>query len=295
MNAMTSTVHLAPPRLRPALDREVHKLNRRARLVQGWQALGTDTFIVRATPDPALAHPHYQQYVPPAGQLAMRAETFRQAVLLIAHAWYAVPRDSAFVMRSLQITEAPDPLRRISGPVDLMVSCSQIRRNREHLRGMDIEITFMADGDVVARGVGELTILTQALYQRARNGQGELHHRSASSPLSPGAVGVASASDVLIARPDSCGLQMVVDTAHPWWFDHAADHVPGMVFVEAALQAHHLFAPDSRPVTAAAAFTRYAELRPVIDITATPGPRGGQVITFTQCGHEVASVGVVGA
>lgn len=79
----------------------------------------------------------------------------------------------------------------------------------------------------------------------------------------PERVGGQDSRDVVLAAADVRSphrRQPRVDTAHPVCFDHPADHVPGMVLLEAAPQVAH--APtgprDALPGGLESAFARYA-------------------------------------
>ncbi len=74
----------------------------------------------------------------------------------------------------------------------------------------------------------------------------------------------------------------------PFFFDHPLDHVPGMLFAQAALDAHVML--RGRPAWAIAVeCTRFAELDDPVEITAEDD--GARCVTvFEQYGRQVAKV-----
>jgi hypothetical protein len=101
-------------------------------------------------------------------------------------------------------------------------------------------------------------------------------------PVPPGVpaadVGRALAADVVLAEPApgrTDRRRLRVDTAHPVFFDHPLDHVPGMLLLEAARQAALLQTGGERaPNAYDAVFHRYAELDEPLWIEAGEGPPG---------------------
>jgi hypothetical protein len=120
--------------------------------------------------------------------------------------------------------------------------------------------------------------------------------------IDPARVGRRRATDVVllsVAAADSgerITARLRVPTENPSLFDHAQDHVPAMVLMEAARQlatlATHEWggaAPDrSTLVSMRASFAAYAELTEPIELIAAPGGDGRIAVAFRQAGMEIA-------
>jgi hypothetical protein len=116
-----------------------------------------------------------------------------------------------------------------------------------------------------------------AIYDRLRGSHADArqvfaHALPLSPALPPAVVGRGTERDVVLSagRPPY-RWRLRVDTAHRILFDHAHDHIPGMVLLEAASQAAHACAAARRvvPFGFEADFYRYVELDQPCWITAT--------------------------
>ncbi|MCX4765703.1 ScbA/BarX family gamma-butyrolactone biosynthesis protein [Streptomyces sp. NBC_01275] len=242
----------------------VHRASVAETLLTGWKRTGNDRFSIQAQwPRGHGLHvsPDWSAYDP-----LLVVETIRQAGTLIAHTEYGVPLDHQFVLQEFQVVTVEGRLS--VGPlpaesdVDLVFADVQYRGRR--LGGARYTARVLRDGDLVATADVAFTCVSPPVYRRLRDG------RTAESvavvPLPPGlapaVVERALPSDVVLApddRPDR--WQLRVDTAHPVFFDHPLDHVPGMLLLEAARQAAWLRRTGERPPAAYyAVFLRYAEL-----------------------------------
>jgi 2-oxo-3-(phosphooxy)propyl 3-oxoalkanoate synthase len=95
---------------------------------------------------------------------------------------------------------------------------------------------MLIDGELVFHGTGAWTVQPAALFRRLRRG-------AAPSPsVAPGHGARRSASNVVIGMPGRGAdrttfvAPLVVDHAHPYFFDHPCDHVPGMLLLEGCAQ-----------------------------------------------------------
>ena len=96
--------------------------------------------------------------------------------------------------------------------------------------------------------------------------------------------------------------ELAWDWRNTFYFDHEADHIPGMVLAGAAIEAAHLLQPSSTARFIDIQFNRYAELDvPVIEAaeTSPQDPAADDssrstAVAFTQATHEVchATIGV---
>ena len=90
-------------------------------------------------------------------------------------------------------------------------------------------------GERVFTGTGRWTIQSAAIFKRLRRGSAEASAPDSSQPHT------AAASNRVIAplatnADGTIGSSLIVDTTHPFFFDHACDHVPGMLLLEGFAQ-----------------------------------------------------------
>ncbi|MDX6330113.1 MAG: 2-oxo-3-(phosphooxy)propyl 3-oxoalkanoate synthase, partial [Streptomycetaceae bacterium] len=111
------------------------------------------------------------------------------------------------------------------------------------------------------------------------------------NPLPPATVGRDRPRDVVLSATGTPDVwQLRVDPTHPVLFDHAVDHVPGMLIVEAIRQAaqYHDQPLPCQLLSLQADFHHYAELdRPCTVALTRDGT--GVTVTVTQDGGTVAT------
>jgi hypothetical protein len=126
----------------------------------------------------------------------------------------------------------------------------QIRAREISRRKNDAVSRVVADhimwigGEQVFTGTGAWTIQPSALFQRLRRSAAA--HAPAATIPEPAAttarLQTATGVNVVISAPrESEGgggvtASLVVDASHPYFFDHACDHVPGMLLLEGCAQ-----------------------------------------------------------
>lgn len=199
------------------------------------------------------------------------------------HAMFGVPGDTAFILRdwSLRVT-GPAALVRAAGPVELamVVQTTGRRAVGGALRALAYEIELVLGERSIGHAHISVGYLPSASYRQVRHGRrgsvpptsASLAPQPAGVPVPPHLVGRANPDNVLLqdARLTSDGLTARIRPAvdHPSMFDHAQDHLPGMVMTESARQAGLLALNDlyglspSRWVLTGmgASFSAYAEL-----------------------------------
>lgn len=266
----------------------VHKLRSDAVLVTGYLPLGRDVFELTGT------WPRRHGFYAPEGDqpdALMVMETLRQAIIVIAHLGYTVPMTSRFTMKSVGITLKEETGLQVTAdvPVTIRVHTRALDVRSDQLRAMKTDLEFYSGTKRVASGTGDLIILPVGSYRRVRNDRQPRPFHSELPRLGPERVKRRSPGDVVIGgAPRS--LHLVVDTAHPYLFDHAADHVPGMVLLEGARQAFH----DLDPIMSAIAgvhgtFHRFVELDDEVQVLATH--RGHDVaLRILAEGEEAAEI-----
>ncbi|GAA2481806.1 AfsA-related hotdog domain-containing protein [Streptomyces longisporus] len=207
-------------------------------------------------------------------------ESVRQMLLCAMHLQHDAGHDTKSITAtaSLEITD-PGPLR-ARGALDLLLLGNvQLAKNyRDAISRVVHQVRVMAGG----RQVGVVTVDTaqrpDTVYEKLR-----MSHRATPPPMSsavpvrtdgvappPRLVGREHAENVVLENAEVTGgavrARLRVPTTHPSMFEHAQDHVPGPVMMEAARQAALLLAADGQdaagyyPQYMDAEYLRFAEL-----------------------------------
>ncbi|MFJ9727894.1 ScbA/BarX family gamma-butyrolactone biosynthesis protein [Streptomyces sp. NPDC101209] len=237
------------------------------------------------------------------------AETIRQAGLCLAHAELGVLLGQHFVMWDLNWTVMPDQLLIGATPSDFSVEiaiATEGRRNAVTVRRR-VEATIRRDGRTTATGNASFTCLTPETYRRLRGDALSVPPRTEPEEhpvrMDPAEVGRTRPGDVVLAPTDRPQRWLLApDTRHPVMFDHAGDHIPGMVLLEAARQAScALLGPAATltPVQMSTEFHRYVEFASPCWVEATPLPEqrdgwAGFLVTGSQDGKTVFTTSVSG-
>jgi hypothetical protein len=246
-------------------------------------------------------------------------EAVRQMLLCAMHLHHdASPETKSITATaSLEITD-PEPLRR-TGALDLTLLGSVLLEKKYEGATSRVvhRVRVLADG----REAGVITVDTAQrpndVYDRLRTS-----HRTTPPPMSDtlpatgaGAlppvwlVGRERAENVVLqdarTQGDALVAELRVPAAHPSMFDHAQDHVPGPVLMEAARQASLLLAADHQGLSpssfhldyVSAEYLRFAELdSPILVVTRRmPDPVDGgrwTEVSFDQDGVSVARMRV---
>ncbi|MFI6584632.1 ScbA/BarX family gamma-butyrolactone biosynthesis protein [Embleya sp. NPDC050493] len=189
------------------------------------------------------SHPTF----PPAGDgghsRLMIVETLRQLGIFIPSQFFSVPLEAHFLIKDLfyGVDIALEP-RLQSGATDItcLAYVDDLRPTRDGrgLRGLRLRIRLSVGVTTFARAGGNARFLDAPTYAALRGGMlGPSGPRPRRRPT-PQAVDATLPRDVLLAHGAGGALELdPADHLHPFFFDHAGDHVPGMVLVEAARQA----------------------------------------------------------
>jgi hypothetical protein len=243
----------------------VHRAAVAETFLTGWSRTAPDRFSVSAQwPRAHGLHvsPDRSAYDP-----LLVVETVRQSGTLIAHTEYDVPLDHHFVLQEFEVTTFPQHLAVASVPAELTVEVAfaDVQYRGRRPVGARYTAQVLRGGERVASATRvTFTCTSEPVYRRLRGGRTPATVAPLPLPpaLSPAVVGRALPADVVLAptdRPDR--WQLRVDTAHPVFFDHPLDHVPGMLLLEAARQAVRARTGGTRsPVSFHITFHRYAEL-----------------------------------
>ncbi|MFE2288763.1 ScbA/BarX family gamma-butyrolactone biosynthesis protein [Streptomyces sp. NPDC059443] len=228
-------------------------------------------------------------------------ETLRQIGSLLSHAEFGVPLGHQFVLWDLDLAVRPQHLRVGYAPatLDIDVTCTLVKRRGRNLSELRYDAVIRREGNTVATGGCSFSCMTPGVYGRIRGDRafaGDLYDLPLISPMAPQSVGRMSPMDVVLSpttEPDR--WQLRTDTRHPVLFEHAVDHVPGMVLLEAARQATAALLGRSSyvPLSITSGFNRYAELNSPCMIEArrlpgaSPGGEETVLVTGRQDGHLV--------
>ncbi|MFE4973497.1 ScbA/BarX family gamma-butyrolactone biosynthesis protein [Kitasatospora sp. NPDC056651] len=271
----------------------VHKSDASEVLLTAWRRTGPDSFSVTAH-WPA-DRPFYRS-ADGGFESVLPTETVRQLFPLICHVGYDTPFDHHLVWEHFRCDLDPAVLRPAGGPVavELRVTCSDLARRRAGLAGMTMDVDILRDGIPLATARSRFTVQSPAVYLRLRGPNSDRAVAMAAAPPAPEGIPAARAgrlaqADVVLSEtppgdiperianemsesPETgaAGWWLRVDTAHPTFFDHPVDHVPGMLLLEAARQAaqavrHPVPAPAA---TLSAVFHRYVDLDAPCRVTA---------------------------
>ncbi|MDA5283745.1 ScbA/BarX family gamma-butyrolactone biosynthesis protein [Streptomyces sp. NPDC054904] len=207
----------------------------------GYERIGDDVFRVSAQ------WPRAHMFFTSADGLShdpvQAAETIRQAGLLLAHAEYGVPLTHNALVWSLGFKTEPAEMFIGTSPSDLelIVVCRDFAWQGNRFSGF-IEVTLRRGDRIAATGSGLFSCVSPAVYRRLR---GEYATASSSlrmgpypAPIPAELAGRISPADVVLAAGDRPGRWLLSPNfGHPVLFEHANDHHPGMVLIEAARQA----------------------------------------------------------
>ncbi|MFD6619935.1 ScbA/BarX family gamma-butyrolactone biosynthesis protein [Streptomyces albidoflavus] len=174
------------------------------------------------------------------------AETMRQAGIYLSHRYHDVPADYAFVLHRFDF-RLTEPVRDSGAGDDAVLDIQVVREpgNTRRFR-MESAAWLVIGGRRVGRATMKWDAFAPRQYAviRSRGGSPEYDPSAVPAPaalraLPAALVGRDRADAVLLAEaptePGRWWLRM--DTGHPALFDHASDHTPGMVIVEAFRQA----------------------------------------------------------
>ena len=246
------------------------------------------------------------------------AEACRQGAFVVVHRYLRIPQGLPFSLQRVEFRVEDVDVYRDDGVAPLEAVCDlrleESHREGDALRAMSFsgELTI-GDSPAMSMG-GGLVFLPSDDYevlrshQRARKERDGGGGRAAVEPIEPHLVGRRDERNVVIGEPAEEGGELrfpiVVDEAHPFFFDHAQDHLPGPLIVEAYRQAAIAAATRSgelaSPVTVAAgcraSFSDFAELDADTQCAASVrGAEGGRVtveVALLQLGGRIAEAEV---
>lgn len=227
--------------------------------------------------------------------LLLILEIGRQGMTIYGHVRLDVQKETSFVMSGLRVEVTDlEALRQGDGPAELVLdvpSADERRNSRGRVRGYTLNGVGEIDGRRAIEMTGEALLIPTTIYERARRVRIEEGTEAAPAPdpVDPARVGRRSPRNVVVGgaahRDGELRCALIAATAHPSFFDHPLDHVPGMLMLEAARQAALLYVGELgwRPTEAVldaceARFTQYAALSPPAScrVCASEPPAGAE-------------------
>lgn len=264
------------------------------------------------------AHPYWTDHAHPrTADPLLLLECCRQAETYAAHEYFGVSADTKFVLVdwSLALEPAADGPAVAGTEVAIDATTHDVERRGDALRSLAYRMRLSVSGAPAGEVRMRVRYVPEAVYRamRARRGGSappsslEYRGRPDGVPAPPAEVARTAADNVVLLDVrrdgDAVRARMRVAGDHPSLFDHAQDHVPGMVLMEAGRQAALLAlarfgghpAADWRMSVLRAEFSAYAELDAPLTVTALrPEPADGADgalgvrVTFAQSGGTPA-------
>lgn len=222
-------------------------------------------------------------------------ETLRQLGIYLPLRWFGVPPATRMIIDDLRFALDPEQEpAALAGQTEIScaIRVTDPRRRRDgSLAALRLEVAFRAGGRLFAQAGGGARFLPEEKYAAVRGDRLGARQPPAGSGVRPvpAVLGVARAADVVVAR-EAGGLTIdPADPRHPFFFDHASDHVPGMVLLEAARQsaAEATGGRLLRPVSAVMAAVRFTEY--------APAPRIDAAAHHRTCAFRIRQGGAVTA
>ncbi len=268
--------------------------------------IGVDEFLL-GTQLPR-SHITWSDRAVPFHDPLVTVEAARQAGFVLAHRYYGVPADFAFISQQItfEVLDVDAYRDDEQGPPEalLRIRLADKQERDGALFSMSFEGELTINGAVAKTMSGTMLFLAPGDFAglrehlRSQKPLDRVRRVSPPQPVSPEVVGRRLPRNVVIgesvSQPGSDGrsrLELIVDQHHPCFFDHPQDHVPGPLILEAYRQAAVLTAVRAGALSSPAAvlsgcalqFSEFAELDAIVECTAAVIDGGG---------HGCATVGV---
>jgi hypothetical protein len=262
-------------------------------------------------------HPHYSAHAGLARQPdpMLLLECARQAVTYAAYAILNAKADAHLLLRNLSAEYAMVTPPVTAGPTEMLMAATT-RRASGLGRTFEHQLELWVTGAWAGRVRMEVSHVSATAYAiiRSRNRHGSPPSSADmgpvnGTPVAPAQVGRVRATDTLLlgAKADSAtaAATLRVPVENQSLFDHAQDHVPAMVLVEAARQLAAFASggwggppPNAtRLAGVRSSFDVYAELDVPVEMTALPSSVAADgwpvEVTFQQAGTDIGQALVV--
>jgi 2-oxo-3-(phosphooxy)propyl 3-oxoalkanoate synthase len=178
------------------------------------------------------------------------AEAFRQTVVLLCHTRYQIPTHYSFLMETFSVDMLSSQIvAAAASPLTFHLTVDKLNYRDNAVSGVDVS-GILSDGTTdIARCTAVARGASPDGYRRIRQGR---EHRYPSQRFVPsGSIAVSAArAGRLIDRDVNVAL-----------FDHAVDHIPGMIIFEAGRQAlrYRTGNPAAQISSFSAVFPRFTE------------------------------------
>lgn len=210
--------------------------------------------------------------------ITLLAEAFRQAGLAICVAGLGMGQSVRFVVSDMTVRVDADELRfprfgALEGKLEVTFAGIRYRKGVPHVLEVDYRLPGLASGRVNAQVLGDRD------YRVVR--------RNAVVFLDEARGAGAELVQITGRTPEALAARLGIDESDPFFFDHAVDHVPGMLLLHAASRIHeseHGVPPRYLTVS----FPAFGELRSATDIDAKLNPYGIET-SFAQSGRVIAT------
>jgi hypothetical protein len=229
-----------------------------------------------------------------ASGLLLSAEMGRQAGIAISHQFLGVSTSFSYILRHLTCTMERPGLGLVMSPqlanvvMEIRLRDCTYRRTGE-LIGLIMECVSYRAGVRMQHAAGEWIFVPKKVYQKLRGHVPEGCESGSSAPcterIDPAAVGRARRENIVISALSETPVgvfaaDLIVDTGHPYFFEHSLDHVSGMLLLEACNQIGTAVARDrcgwAPPEIVCkgfgARFHRFAELKTPVKLEARLEP-----------------------
>jgi hypothetical protein len=229
-------------------------------------------------------------------------ETLRQLGIYLPLRYFGVRPTAHLLISDLHFALMADrepPAGHGGTEVSCAVSVGEIRRGTDGAAtGLRLDVVYRAGGVVFARSGGGARFLGARRYAALRGDRLTAGRpvRPADDRPEPAALGVADRRDVVVARRAGALAVDPADPRHPFFFDHATDHIPGMVLLEAVRQATAEASGGRllRPTRGSLVAARFTEFSPPARVETVPHHRtcvfrvhqGGGCTAYGVLGYE---------
>ncbi|MEU6625044.1 ScbA/BarX family gamma-butyrolactone biosynthesis protein [Streptomyces litmocidini] len=283
---------------------------------------GADRFLVGAQ----LPRNHALYRPEATGQcdFMLLVETVRQAGIFLSHRYHDVPLGHHFIFKALSLRISdPAALRVGCGPLAVVLDVKVVTpAGGRNPRRFDARFDMVIEvgGRECARASAGVVVIDGVRYGRLRQ-RGRAAGTAAAppgtsaygtstyetSPYGTSAHGTSAHGTAAGADDDRYVLRPVpaaeertrpagvrewrlhVDPAHPGYFEHPSDHVPGMLLLEAFRQAARETAGGAALTTLDADFAVFGELAEAVAVEAAPTEDGRVRLSATQGGRVLAT------
>jgi hypothetical protein len=230
----------------------VHKRRLENVLLTDIRSCGDDRFICAG--HLPIAHRFFNEPGrSPRRDILFYTELGRQASLAVSHEFLGVSADDVFIFEQSEAAVANSAWTPSSSAAPeaalVEIRIQEITRRRNNaVNRVVAEHIMTIGGEEVFRGTGAWTVQPAALFQRLRRMSAPRTAPAVPSNVAPFPAPVhvdgsrASAEHVVITTPEFAAnaggfvATLIVNEAHPYFFDHPCDHVPGMLLLEACAQ-----------------------------------------------------------